>query len=100
MRGMGTTHVGCRTNDAIFLCCCTLRQHEVRIWSRGNSWYYTERACSLPLKKDIADLREPTVVEVDHEVDHHKDESTSIIKTDADDRNAIRDKLETCVDPH
>ena len=33
------------------------------------------------------------------EVDHHKEESTSRIKADSDDRNAIRDKLETCVDP-
>ena len=23
--------------------------YEVRSWSRGNSWYYAERACSLPL---------------------------------------------------
>ena len=33
------------------------------------------------------------------EVDHHKEESPSIIKTDDDCRNAFRDKLEKCVDP-
>ena len=33
------------------------------------------------------------------EVDHHKEESPSIIKTDDDDRNALRDKLDMCVDP-
>ncbi len=33
------------------------------------------------------------------EVDDHKIESPSRIKADSDDRNAIRDKLETCVDP-
>ncbi len=33
------------------------------------------------------------------EVDHHKEESTSRIKADSDDRKAIRDKLETCVEP-
>ena len=50
--GMGNTLVGFQSNDALFLCCCTLRQHiiyEVRSWSRGNIWYYAERACSLPL---------------------------------------------------
>ena len=40
-------------------------------------------------------MNEATLVEVDH----HKEESTSIIKADSDDRNAIRYKLETCVDP-
>ncbi len=40
-------------------------------------------------------MNEATLVEVDH----HKEESTSIIKADSDERNAIRDKLETCVDP-
>ena len=45
--------------------------------------------------KDIADLKETTLFEVDH----HKEESISRIKADSDDRNAIRDKLETCVDP-
>ena len=39
------------------------------------------------------------IVELCVEVDHHKEESTSRIKADSDDRNAIRDKLETCVDP-
>ena len=52
------------------------------------------RICSR-LTKDIADLNEATLVEVDH----HKEESTSIIKADSDERNPIRDKLETCVDP-
>ena len=47
------------------------------------------------LTKDIADLKETTLFEVDH----HKEESISRIKADSDDRNAIRDKLETCVDP-
>ena len=32
-------------------------------------------------------------------VNHHKEEPTSIIKADSYDRNAIRDKLETSVDP-
>ena len=30
VRGMGTKHVGWHSNDAIFLCCCTLRQHFMR----------------------------------------------------------------------
>ena len=58
------------------------------------SWALSLHICSR-LTKDIADLKEATLVEVEH----HKEESTSIIKTDSDDRNAIRDKLETCVDP-
>ena len=33
------------------------------------------------------------------EVDDHKIESPLRIKADSDDRNAIRDKLDTCVDP-
>ena len=44
---------------------------------------------------DIADLKEAIPVKVDL----HKEESTSRIKADDDDRNAIRDKLEKCVDP-
>ena len=47
------------------------------------------------LTKDIADLKEVISVEVDH----HKEDSPSIINADNDDRNAIRDNLETCVDP-
>ena len=39
------------------------------------------------------------IVELCVEVDHHKEESTSRIKADSDDRNVIRDKLETGVDP-
>ena len=39
------------------------------------------------------------IVELCVEVDQHKEESTSSIKADSDDRNAIRDKLDTCVDP-
>ena len=27
VRGMGNTLVGFQSNDALFLCCCTLRQH-------------------------------------------------------------------------
>ena len=46
------------------------------------------------LTKDNIDLKEATLVEEDL----HK-EYPSRIKTDGDDRNAIRDKLETCVDP-
>ena len=49
----------------------------------------------LRLSKDIADLKEATLFEVAN----HKEESTSITKTDDDDRIAIRDKLELCVDP-
>ena len=45
--------------------------------------------------KGHADLKEATLFEVDH----HKEESPSRIKTDNDDWNAIRDKLETWVDP-
>ena len=33
------------------------------------------------------------------EVDNHKEESHSRIKADDDNRNAIGDKLDTCVDP-
>ena len=33
------------------------------------------------------------------EVDHHKEESPSIIKIDDDYRNAFRDTLEKCVGP-
>ena len=49
----------------------------------------------MSLKKDIADLKDPTVVEVDH----HKEESPTIINTDHGDRNAIRDTLDACVYP-
>ena len=55
-------------------------------------WALSLHICSR-LTKDIADLKEATLFEVDH----HKEESTSRIKADSDDRNAIRDKLETCV---
>ena len=78
--------------------------YEVRYWSRGNSWYYAERACSLPLgieptylfetDKGLCWLERATLFEVDH----HKEESPSIIKTDDDDRNAIRDKRDTWMD--
>ena len=44
---------------------------------------------------DIADLK----VAISVEVDHHKEDSPSRINADNDDRNAIRDKQETCVDP-
>ena len=44
---------------------------------------------------DIADLKEAISVEVDH----HTKDSPSRINADNDDRNAIRDKQETCVDP-
>ena len=47
------------------------------------------------LIKDIADLKEAISVEVDL----HKEESHTRIKADDNDRNAIRDKLEKCVDP-
>ena len=57
-------------------------------------WALSLHICSR-LTKDIADLKEATLLEVDR----HKEESTSRIKADSDDRNAIRDKLETCVDP-
>ena len=61
-------------------------------------WALSLHICSR-LTKGIADLKEATLFEVDH----HKEESTSRIKADSDDRNAIRDnirdKLETCVDP-
>ena len=49
---------------------------------------------SSRLTKDNIDLKEATLVEVDL----HKEEYPSRIKTDGDDRNAIGDKLETCVD--
>ena len=42
-------------------------------------------------------LERATLFEV--HVGHHKEEAPSIIKTDDDDRNAIRDKLDACVDP-
>ena len=57
-------------------------------------WALSLHICSR-LTRDIADLKEAILFEVDH----HKEESTSRIKADSDDRNAIRDKLETCVDP-
>ena len=47
------------------------------------------------LAKDIAYLKEATLFEVDH----HKEESHSRIKADDDNRNAIRDKLDMCLDP-
>ncbi len=47
------------------------------------------------LTKNTADLKYAILVEVYH----HKEEHPSIIKADDDDRNAIRDKLEMCVDP-
>ena len=57
-------------------------------------WALSLLICSR-LTKDIADLKEATLVEVAH----HKEQSTSRIKADSDDRNAIRAKLGTCVDP-
>ena len=57
-------------------------------------WALNLHICSR-LTKDIAYLKEATLFEVDH----HKEESHSIIKADDDHRNAIRDKLDTCVDP-
>ena len=57
-------------------------------------WALSLHICSR-LTKGIADLKEATLFEVDH----HKEESTSRVKADSNDRNAIRDKLETCVDP-
>ena len=47
------------------------------------------------LIKDIADLKEATLVEVDQ----GKEETTPRIKDDSDARNYIRDKLYSCVDP-
>ena len=58
-------------------------------------WALSLHICSR-LTKDIADLKEATLFEV---ATTKKEESTSRIKADSDDRNAIRDKLETCVDP-
>ena len=66
----------------------TLNQH---VLSR---WALNLHVCSR-LTKDIADLKEAISVEVDH----HKEDSPSRINADDDDRKAIRDKLETCVDP-
>ena len=57
-------------------------------------WALSLHICSR-LTKDIAYLKEATLFEVDH----HKEESHSIIKADDDNRNAIRDKLDTCVVP-
>ena len=57
-------------------------------------WALNLHICSR-LTKDIAYLKEATLFEVDH----HKEESHSIIKADDDNRNAIRDKLDTCVVP-
>ena len=57
-------------------------------------WALSLHICSR-LTKDIADLKEATLVEVAH----HKEQSTSRIKADSDDRNATRAKLGTCVDP-
>ena len=51
--------------------------------------------CRWALSLPIADLKEATLVEADH----HKEDSSSRIKADDDDRNATRDRLEKCVDP-
>ena len=53
-------------------------------------WALNLHICSR-LTKDIAYLKEATLFEVDH----HKEDSHSIIKADHDNRNAIRDKLDT-----
>ena len=57
-------------------------------------WALNLHICSR-LTKDIAYLKEATLFEVDH----YKEQSHSRIKADDDNRNAIRDKLDTCVDP-
>ena len=57
-------------------------------------WALNLHICSR-LTKDIAYLKEATLFEVDH----HKEESHSVIKADDDNRDAIRDKLDTRVDP-
>ena len=106
--GMSTRLVGCQSNDALFICCCTLRQHLCMRYRHGpggivgitlnehalSRWALNLHICSR-LIKDISDLKEAIRIEVDH----HKQDSPSIINADNDDMNAIRDKLETCVDP-
>ena len=57
-------------------------------------WALNLHICSR-LTKDIAYLKEDTLFEVGN----HKEESHSRIKADDDNRNAIKDKLDTCVDP-
>ena len=57
-------------------------------------WALNLHICSR-LTKDIAYLKDDTLFEVDN----HKEESHSRIKADDDNRNAIRDNPDTCVDP-
>ena len=57
-------------------------------------WALDLHICSR-LTKLIAYLKEATLFDVEH----HKEESHSRIKADDDNRNAIRDNLDTCVDP-
>ena len=58
----------------------TLNEHAICRWALNL------HICSR-LTKDIADLKEVTLVEVDH----HREESPSIINADSDDRNDTRD---------
>ena len=58
----------------------TLNEHAICQWALHL------HICSR-LTKDIADLKEVTLVEVDH----RREESPSIINDDNDDRNDIRD---------
>ena len=57
-------------------------------------WALSLHICSR-LTKDIADLKEATLFEVDH----HKEESTSRIKADSDDRNYQRQAGDVCGSP-
>ena len=83
-------------NMALYKCCILLllivsimlNEHALCRWALDLHIYSR-------LTKDIAYLKEATLLEVDH----HKEESHSIIKADDDNRNAIRNKLDTCVDP-
>ena len=57
-------------------------------------WALSLHICSR-LTKDIADLKEATLFEVDH----HKEESTSRIKADSGDRNYQRQAGDVCGSP-
>ncbi len=59
-----------------------------------HKWAMSLHICSR-LMKDVADLKDSSPVEITS----HKEELASRVKYDENDRQVIREKLQTCIDP-
>ncbi len=59
-----------------------------------HKWAMSLHICSR-LMKDVADLKDSSSVEITS----HKEELASRVKYDENDRQVIREKLQTCIDP-